>query len=262
MAPAEAYSWTRSAPETGLSPTATSHRSGGAPILLVLFGLFIVYGTLLPFDFSAPREQVEVKRHAFFAKTLARASRTDVISNVLLFLPWGGLMAVWLHAAGGPRHGPGGGDGQRGCAERPGGGASALRTFADLLLDRPGDEHGGLGPGAVLGWLLARVIWPRLEADLKSQAARRPLAVLTAVSALGVLVASLAPFDVSLDVGDIKASVRGRAAGPVPPDGRPPAAAGGLGMGRGRAHVDHARGSLHPGLAEARFTGLRAASSP
>src|SRR4051812_22400808 len=65
-------------------------------VFLVLFGLFIAYGTLIPFDFSATREQVETKRHGFFAQTLAGASRTDVVSNVLLFMPWGGLVAVWL----------------------------------------------------------------------------------------------------------------------------------------------------------------------
>jgi VanZ family protein len=193
----------------GDASTATSRRSGGVLILLVLFGLFIAYGTLIPFDFSATREQVEAKRQRFVARTLASASRTDVISNVLLFLPWGGLMAVWLARRGA-------GLGTALVAGTVSGAAlsglvEALQLYApsrtpswiDLATNTAGSAL-----GVVVGWLAARVLWPRIEADLTSQARRRPLAVLTAVAALGVLIASLAPFDVSIDVGDLKASIR------------------------------------------------------
>jgi len=193
--------------QTGRQPP---FRPGVTVVLLVLYGLFIAYGTLIPFDFSATSQQVASKRHLFFAVSLAGASRSDLISNVLLFLPWGGLMAVWL---AGRKAGFGlalPAAAVSGCAL--GGLVEAVQLFVpwrtsswiDVAMNTTGSAL-----GVVPGWWLARVIWPRVEPDLKLKAARHPLAVLTAVSALGVVMASMAPFDVSLDVGDIKASVTG-----------------------------------------------------
>jgi VanZ family protein len=195
--------------------------------LLALCGLFITYGTLLPFDFSATWEQVETRRHQFLAQPLAGASRTDVVSNVLLFLPWGGLVAVWLtrrRAGLGTAlvAGTASGFTLSGLVEAlqllsP----SRTSSWIDLATNTAGSAL-----GVVLGWSAAHVISPGVEAELKSRAARRPLAALTAVTALGVLLASLAPFDVSLDVGDLKASVKAARLLPFgPPVGRPAPAA-------------------------------------
>ena len=46
-------------------------------MLLVLFRLFIAYGTLIPFVFSATSEQVESRRHQFLKLPLVEAARTE-----------------------------------------------------------------------------------------------------------------------------------------------------------------------------------------
>ena len=202
-------------------------RPGVTVVLLVLCGLFIAYATLIPFEFGATRRQVAYKRSLFFALSLADASRADVISNVLLFVPWGGLMAVWLASR---RVGLG----LAGVAAAVSGCAlsglvetlqlftpSRVSSWIDIATNTTGSALGG-----GLGWWLARVIWPKVETDLKSAAARYPLAVLTAVAVLGVLLASMAPFDVSLDFGDLRASVKKARLVPFLPavDHPPPAA--------------------------------------
>jgi VanZ family protein len=68
--------------------------------------------------------------------------------------------------------------------------------------------------GALAGWAAAALIGPRAEATLASLASRRPLATLAAVAAFGLVVIALSPYDVSLDVGALKAAVK--AARPVP----------------------------------------------
>jgi glycopeptide antibiotics resistance protein len=187
-----------------------SFRPSVTVVLLLLFGLFIAYGTLLPFEFGATSKQVVYRRHQFFTLSLAEASRTDLIGNVLLFIPWGGLMAVWL---AGRRVAPGAAlvaAAASGCALSSL--VETLQVYSPLRVSSWIDvatNTVGSALGGGLGWWLARVFWPGVEATLNSRAARHPLAVLTAVSALGVLMASLAPFDVSVDVSDLRASVKG-----------------------------------------------------
>ena len=65
-------------------------------ILLLLWVLFIIYGTTLPFDFSLPGELVEAKLQRLAEHPL-RGGRAmdDVVSNVFLFMPFGFLLASW-----------------------------------------------------------------------------------------------------------------------------------------------------------------------
>jgi VanZ family protein len=75
-------------------------RPGAAFILLVIWGLLIVYGTALPFDFSANGELVEQRLRRLGEQPWRVGSQSDVISNVLLFLPWGFLLAIWCAGRG------------------------------------------------------------------------------------------------------------------------------------------------------------------
>ena len=65
-------------------------------VLLVLWGLFILYGTTIPFDLSASSARVAAKLQKVLEQPWQTASRMDIVSNVLLFLPWGFLCSVWL----------------------------------------------------------------------------------------------------------------------------------------------------------------------
>ena len=130
------------------------------------------------------------------------------MSNVLLFLPWGGLVAVWL-ARG---HGSG-----TALVAGTASGVALSRAWSNASSSSP---LRGPPPGSTwrrtrraLHWARPGVVrGPRHLARGRGRSevpgGERPLAVLAAVAALGVLLASLAPFDVSLDVGDLKASVR------------------------------------------------------
>jgi glycopeptide antibiotics resistance protein len=71
-----------------------------AAVLLVAWGLFIVYATTLPFDFSASNEQVTARLRLMWESPLRVRGRADAIGNVLLFVPWGFLLAIWEHRRG------------------------------------------------------------------------------------------------------------------------------------------------------------------
>ena len=74
-----------------------------ALILLVFWGLFIVYGTMLPFDFSASRRPDSGAVTAVMGTSSCRGlggSWADVYSNIAFFMPWGFLLA---DLAGEPR---------------------------------------------------------------------------------------------------------------------------------------------------------------
>ena len=61
--------------------------------------------------------------------------------------------------------------------------------------------------GAFIGWPWALWIWPRLSIRIRPMVASRPLAACALATAAGLVFAGLAPFDVSLDVGDLKAAI-------------------------------------------------------
>ena len=80
-------------------PLAARHL---AVTLLVLWGLFIVYGTMLPFDFSASTELIHSRLERLRERPLRGlgGSWADVYSNVLFFMPWGFLLAIWRAGRG------------------------------------------------------------------------------------------------------------------------------------------------------------------
>ena len=55
--------------------------------LLLLWGLFILYGTTIPFDFSTSPAEASGKLQAALATPWRGASRKDVVGNVLLLRP-------------------------------------------------------------------------------------------------------------------------------------------------------------------------------
>jgi VanZ family protein len=183
-------------------------RPDPAAVLLVLWGLFIVYGTLLPFDLSASGEQAQERLRRLAEHPWRIGSRTDLISNVLLFMPWGFLLAFWRAGRGTSFVAA------LSLALLSGASLSAAVEIAQLyapsrttsVVDLATNTLGSM-LGALIGWLSALRVWPRLSIEIRRMVASRPLAACALATAAGLMFAGLSPFDVSLDIGDLKAAV-------------------------------------------------------
>ncbi len=176
--------------------------------MLVLWGLFIIYGTTLPFDFSASGEQVRERLQSLAAYPWHFGSKTDVVSNVLLFMPWGFLLAIWRARRGtsfvaalilallsAALLSASVELAQLFCPSR-------VTSFVDLATNTFGSML-----GMIIGWPLALRVWPKLSIRLRQIVGSRPLAACALATAGALVFAGLSPFDVSLDVGDLKAAV-------------------------------------------------------
>ena len=184
----------------------------------MLWGLFIVYGTTLPFDFSVSGEQVQERLQHLREHPWQIGSRTDVISNVLLFMPWGFLLAIWRASRGASFAAVlilalTSGALLSGCVElaqlyAP----SRITSVIDLSTNTLGSILGTL-----IGWPWALWVWPKFSIRLRQMIASRPLAGCAMATAAGLMFAGLSPFDVSLDVGDLKGAVQKARAIPFGP---------------------------------------------
>ena len=171
-------------------------RSGHAPSLLLVWALFILYATMLPFDFSANGDLIRWRLHRLWERPLrgGGGSWHDVYSNVLLFVPWGVLLGIWLV-------------GRRSawltalvwallsgaCLS---GFVEFLQVFAPLrhmsFFDLAANTLGSV-MGALIGWPLARWIWPVASVRIRQLLLAHPLAACALVVMVGLLVAGLAP---------------------------------------------------------------------
>ena len=149
-----------------------------ALVLLALWGLFIVYATLLPFTFSASGELIETRLRRMWERPLRGGSWSDVYGNILLFLPWGLLLAIWR-------------------AHRGANYAMALLlaltsatllsvsveltqlfsvsrfpSFIDVIANTVGSVAGGF-----IGWPLTRWLWPIASVSVRQMLVIRPLRV-------------------------------------------------------------------------------------
>lgn len=187
----------------------SSWRSDPALVLLALWGLFIVYATLLPFDFSASGELVQQRIRRVWARPLKGGSWADVEGNVLLFLPWGFLLALWL-----ARRGAGfiatvafalcTGAFLSGSVEllqlfAP----SRTASFIDLVTNTFGATV-----GAFLGWPWIRLVWPVGSIRVRQMITARPLGTCALTAAVGLMLAGLSPFGFKLGASQVKAAIR------------------------------------------------------
>ena len=182
-------------------------RNDPVPVLLVLWGLFIFYGTLLPFEFSASGEQITQKLKGVWERPLS-GSWADVYANVLFFLPWGFLLAIWM-------------------ARRGAGffvsvaiamctGAFLSCTVELLQLFAPSRSTSfvdlvtnsfGATVGALLGWPWARLVWPVASIRARQLIAARPLLTCALLTCVVLLGAGLSPFDFKPGLRDVKAAL-------------------------------------------------------
>jgi glycopeptide antibiotics resistance protein len=184
-------------------------RSNPFVVLLVLWGLFIVYGTLLPFQFSTNGEYAQASLRRIWEHPWPNGSRVDMVSNVLLFMPWGFLLAAWRMKCGtgfwaAAVLGLLSGfllSGAVECAQlfTP----SRTTSLLDLLTNTAGSTL-----GAVIGWPFARRVWPAMVGKFRQLTVQRPLTACGLAVAAGLTVAALAPFDISVQVSELKSAIR------------------------------------------------------
>ena len=182
-----------------------------AMVLLVFWGLFVIYATMLPFDFSASGDLIQWRLHRLWARPLRGmgGSWADVYSNVAFFMPWGFLLAIWrvgrgsswlaililatLSAA---------------CLS---GAVELVQLFAPnrstSLVDLATNTFGSV-VGAVIGWPLARWIWPIASVRIRRLLLTRPMAACALAVAVGLLFAGLSPSYNKLGGKGVAASLR------------------------------------------------------
>jgi VanZ family protein len=189
-------------------------RVDSSTVLLMLWALFIVYGTLIPFRFTKDLGEVAARLHLLGDPLNRPVSRSDVVSNVLLFVPWGALYTFrraqrrrfWTALLG---------------ATFSGMALSGLVEICQLfapsrttsLVDLATNTTGA-ALGALAGWGFGRRVWPTWSGRLTRVVEERPTAACALAAAAGLLLAGLSPFDVSIDLGDLRAAVK--QARPIP----------------------------------------------
>ena len=186
-------------------------RPNSALVLLLLWGLFIVYATMLPFDFSASGALIESRLRRLWERPLrgGGGSWADVVSNVLLFVPWGLLLAVWLAGCG--RQYPV----VVTLALLSGALFSGTVEFVQLfapsryisVVDLVTNTFGST-VGASIGWPLARWIWPFASVRIRQSLCLHPLLACALAVAAGLATAGLSPFEASLKVSAPKATIK------------------------------------------------------
>jgi VanZ family protein len=183
--------------------------------LLVLWSLFIAYGTLLPFDFRADLAAALAKLRGLREGPGRPTSTSDVVSNVLLFVPWGLLYASRAEGRG---RGPVRATVGAACGGLALSGAVELAQLflpsrTTSLIDLVNDTAGSV-LGAAAGWPMARRARDAWRPRIVQLLGRRPMLACAAAMGAGLVLTGLSPFDVSLDMGSLRASLK--AARPIP----------------------------------------------
>jgi VanZ family protein len=172
-------------------------RSDPVLVLLVLWGLFIVYATLLPFDFSASGDLAMERISRVWARPLTGGSWRDVEGNVLLFVPWGLLLAMLMARR---RAGLVTTVAVAMCSGAFLSGSVELAqlfapnrstSFIDLVTN-----SFGATVGAGIGWPWERLVWPVWSIRVRQLLNSRPLAACAVTTAIVLVFSGFAPFDV------------------------------------------------------------------
>jgi VanZ family protein len=179
-------------------------------VFLLLWVLFIIYATTLPFDFSASGELANARLRRLAENPLQGGRNlADIVSNVLLFIPLGFLLAMW-------RAGRGASFGATlVLAVLSGAILSGSVEFTQLFaphrvcsfVDLATNTFGST-VGAVTGWIWARWLWPILSVRIRQLIVVRPLNACALAVAAGLVVAGLSPFDLTLKVADLKVAIK------------------------------------------------------
>jgi glycopeptide antibiotics resistance protein len=185
----------------------------GAWMLLGAFALFIVYGTLIPFQFAWPdRSRLQSLNLTPFINTSTggAVSRADIVQNILLFMPLGALLYSVTTVT------------RRGALTKYTvallGGAvlsclvELLQLFTtdrivsttDVLMNSAGSWF-----GALLFSLSAGMRQRILSVNQVKQLMHSPLFPLATTFCMLVLISMFEPFDISLDVSSVYGDIKG-----------------------------------------------------
>jgi VanZ family protein len=188
----------------------SNRQNKAGPYLLLIYCLFIVYGCFIPFHFNLDPNFVRWRWEVFIIEPIygriPRASLSDVISNILLFVPFG-VLCVWVRLTTGTT--------QRalvttllvGCYGLVFGiGIESGQTFSPWrspsLLDAVCN-----GTGAFIGAVSGRVLFCAFERSINTRSLevlrRQPSLLVLGYLLLGVLMDSFYPFAVTLDISAI-----------------------------------------------------------
>ena len=180
-------------------------------LLAWVAGLFILYGTWLPFQVVFhDAAGLERELGQALAESFGRPSLPDLVANVLLFLPFGAALAARSAARGGPLRAALLGSALSGAALSlivetgqlwmPTRTTSASDIAANAL---------GAALGAFGGWTARARLWSSFEPRLAGAVVRRPYTSLVTLLIGAVFVFGMMPFHLSLDVGHLKRQLKG-----------------------------------------------------
>ena len=191
-----------------MTSSASEYRT--ARYLLAAYCVFILYGCFIPFHFNFDPNFVRWRWIVFLTESLhediARPSLSDIVSNILLFVPFG-ILSVWTRTADG--------------IDRTRFLAILYATLAGLLFAiiiesaqtvAPGRDPSirdalcnGVGTfiGAACGTALIRRYRRYLQSGFIRILLRAPSSLLLAYLLCGILIDSYFPFDVTLDLSSL-----------------------------------------------------------
>ena len=189
---------------------SSASESTTARYLLAAYCVFIIYGCFIPFHFNFDPNFVRWRWLIFLTESLhediARPSLSDIVSNILLFVPFG-ILSVWARAAG--------------STDRAGFFPILCTTLYGLLFATviesgqtvaPGRDPSirdalcnGMGAfiGAAWGSVLIRSYRKYLQTGFIRVLCRQPSLLLFAYLICGILIDSYFPFDVTLDLSSL-----------------------------------------------------------
>jgi VanZ family protein len=187
-------------------------------MLLLAYGAFILYGTFIPFRFSADpnllHHQLSRAQILPYQAGVKNFSIPDVVSNILLFVPFGTLVVgagVRIRGAHFPwaRVVLVGGYGLGfGLAIEAGQVFTPYRTTS--LLDTTCNAIGAV-IGAILGYCLLRSLGSRRKLSIPHLLRERPTVLLLGVVVLAAMADAFYPFEPTLDVSTVLGNLkRGR----------------------------------------------------
>ena len=183
-------------------------------VLSLAYVLLLLYASLMPFDFSADRalvsEHVERAWKVWPFGRQFRTSGTDVLSNLVLYVPLGALFAT-RRASGGVLRALAAAV----VATAVGSCVSACVEAVQLLsLQRISSVQdwvintAGAGLGAIWGAAFGRVAWAAANALYRGWRKDRPTALLAAGMCVMLAVDALNPYLPTIDVSQVKRNLR------------------------------------------------------
>jgi glycopeptide antibiotics resistance protein len=171
--------------------------------------LFILYGTLLPFEFSVPSELIAQRLRRIWERPLRGSSWADVQANVLFFLPWGFFVALWMARRGA------GFVSSLAVALCSGASLSCAVEFLQLFVPTRSTSFVdlvtntfGATVGALLAWPWIRQVWPVVSIRVRQLIGARPLLTCALLTCILLLIAGLSPFRFKPGSRDVKTSLR------------------------------------------------------